>query len=511
MFNFFGNIFSTSTASKSGKEAKAILRALNNSQAVIEFDPHGIIIDANKNFLQTVGYSLEEIKGKHHRMFVDPREAKAKEYEQFWAELRQGKFHATHFKRYTKDGSEIWIEASYNPLFDSKGNVVKVIKFATDITAKRTKAAAQESLTNAVSRSQAIISFSVDGEILDANENFLKVMGYTLDEIKGKHHSIFVDPTYANSNAYKEDWKKLRGGEYLSDQYERIGKNGKIVWIEASYNPIFNARGEVISITKLAIDLTPRKEENARLANEFETNVQGLVTIVSSSTSQVQSTANNLAQSANATSSQANMVASATEELSASVNDISEQVTHSVNAVNLAVAEVKRSEELVSGLVDAAAKIGEVTALISDIANQTNLLALNATIEAARAGDAGKGFAVVASEVKSLATETASATEEIGSQIVQIQNVSQSTADGIRKITDVIQQVNNISTAISSVVEEQSAATHEVAANITSVQSTANETGHASSQLSDVSNDLGVKTKELQERVNEFLLNVRAM
>lgn len=351
----------------------------------------------------------------------------------------------------------------------------------------------------------------MDGTIIEANENFLSVMGYALEEIKGKHHSMFAEEEFAASTEYKEFWESLNRGEFQAAQYKRIGKDGKEVWIEASYNPILDPNGTPFKVTKFATDLTPRKVKNAELADDFEVNIHSLVEIVASSATQMQDTAQILATAAEETSDRSGTVAAATEELSSSVNEISNQITTSVKIVEEAVVEAQNTEELVAGLVDAAAKIGEVTAIISGIANQTNLLALNATIEAARAGQAGKGFAVVASEVKSLAADTARATDEIESQIGGIQVVSRTTAEAIQKITKIIEQVSETSTAISGAVEEQSAATREVSSNIIGVQQASNETGEASSNLLNVAKGLSGHSEDLQTRVSGFLASVRSM
>lgn len=502
---------SKSLSGKTSSEMKDILGSLDKSQAVIEFKMDGTIIDANENFLNVMGYDLDEVVGEHHSMFAEPELAASQEYKDFWASLNEGTFQMAQYKRLGKGGKEVWIEASYNPIKGKNGKPYKVVKYATDITQKSLEHAKLQSLVNAINRSQAVISFEMDGTIIDANENFLSVMGYDLDEVKGQHHSMFAEPGVGESQEYKDFWAKLNEGQFQAAQYKRLGKGGKEIWIEASYNPIFDMNGKPYQVVKFATDLTPRKEENKALADDFEKNVQSLVQIVASSSTEMQATSQSLAAAAEETSIQAGVVASATEQLSSSVNEISSQVVNSVRIVGEAVDEARRSEQLVAGLVEAASKIGEVTSLISDIADQTNLLALNATIEAARAGEAGKGFAVVASEVKTLAAETAKATEEISNQITNIQDVSGTTAEAIKKITEVISEVNEISTSISGAVEQQSAATNEVSSNISGVQQAANETGQSSTTMLEVSNDLSEKSEDLQSRVDAFLENVRKM
>ena len=491
--------------------ASATLAALGRSLAIIEFAPDGTIITANANFQKAVGYPLDEIKGRHHSMFVDPADRDSAAYRQFWDALRRGEFQAAQFRRVAKGGREIWLEASYNPILDRGGRVAKVVKFATDISAQKATNAELLGKVEAIGRSQAVIEFTLDGTILDANENFLTTMGYGLDEIKGRHHSLFVDPATRDSAEYRAFWDRLRRGEYQAAQFKRVAKGGRDVWLEASYNPVLDANGRPCKVVKFATDLSGRKAENAALAQAFETGVKGMVGAVSSSAEGMEATAQLLAAAAEQTTQQSHTVAAASEELSASVNEIARQIDQSNQVIGSAVAQVRSSETMVDAPVAAAEKIGNVTKMINDIASQTNLLALNATIEAARAGEAGKGFAVVASEVKSLATQTARATEEIAEQIKEIQESSRTTATAIRDIGRIVAEVSEITTSISGAVEEQSAATREVSSNIGGVSDAAGDTGRSSAEVLNVAQLLSQQASELGTRVDTFLAEVRAM
>jgi len=229
--------FGSKLLKKQNADYKGQIDAISKSQAVIEFDLQGNILTANDNFLSVMGYSLEEVKGKHHSTFVEREVKLSPEYAAFWKDLQAGNYRTGEFKRLGKGGSEIWIQASYNPILDSNGQPFKVVKFATDITAEKAKNAYFEGQLTAISKSQAVIEFDLDGVILDANSNFLSALGYTLDEVKGKHHSIFVEPAFKNSPEYAAFWEQLRKGVYASGEYKRISKLGNAVYIQASYNP----------------------------------------------------------------------------------------------------------------------------------------------------------------------------------------------------------------------------------------------------------------------------------
>ncbi|MDN2676132.1 PAS domain-containing methyl-accepting chemotaxis protein [Janthinobacterium sp. SUN033] len=253
-------------------DLQAINTALNRVQAVIEFELDGTILHANDNFLRVVGYTLAEVQGKHHAIFCDPEYVKTDEYSNFWAKLGRGEFDHGEYKRRAKDGREVWINASYNPILDADGKPYKVIKFATDITATKRRNADYEGKIDAISKAQAVIEFRLDGTVLDANDNFLKSVGYTLDEIKGKHHRMFCLPDYANSDDYAQFWHKLGQGQFDAGEYKRVTKDGREIWLNASYNPIFDTEGRPFKVVKFASDVTALKKRNA----EYEGKVSAI-------------------------------------------------------------------------------------------------------------------------------------------------------------------------------------------------------------------------------------------
>jgi methyl-accepting chemotaxis protein len=254
---------------RSSASDKALADALGRSQAVIEFGMDGTILTANDNFLKALGYTLGEIQGKHHGMFVDPSERDSAAYRDFWAKLNRGEYQAAEYKRIGKGGKEIWIQATYNPVLDAGGKPVKVVKFATDITAHKIRSMEDAGQIAAIGRAQAVIAFEMNGTIVTANENFLRVMGYTLAEIQGKHHSMFVEQAERDSAAYREFWARLNRGENQSAEYKRVGKGGKEVWIIASYNPVLDEKGKPFRVVKFATDVTSQKLSTADLAGQI--------------------------------------------------------------------------------------------------------------------------------------------------------------------------------------------------------------------------------------------------
>jgi len=503
------------------RKQAGMLAALDKVQAVIEFAMDGTIQDANANFLATVDYRLEDIVGRHHSLFVDPTEAQGPGYRAFWERLGRGEFDAGQYRRLGRNGKEVWIQASYNPILDAAGRPFKVVKYATDITAQKLESANFEGQIAAINKAQAVIEFSVDGTIQSANENFTGAVGYRLEDIVGRHHSLFVDPEYAASAEYRRFWEKLGRGEYDAGQYRRLGKDGREIWIQASYNPILDSNGRPFKVVKYATDITAQKRVAERV-----TQISG---IVASAASQMRATAEGMAVTAEETTRQAGMVASAAEitsvnvqtvssageELTASIGEIARQVAESSSISQHAVTEADKASDSIRSLAQAAQKIGNVVTLINDIAGQTKLLALNATIEAARAGEAGKGFAVVASEVKSLSDQTARATHEISSQVSAMQSATQTSVGAIGGITDTIRKVADIASAIAGAVEEQSAATREIAANVTQVAEGTRQVSSsiagvnaAAVQTSDASADLLKASGELAQQAEALTLEM---
>jgi methyl-accepting chemotaxis protein len=537
-----------------GADSNNVLQAISRSQAVIEFDLQGNILTANENFCRVLGYSLTDIVGRHHSMFCEEKVAQTSEYHTFWKRLGSGEFDAGTYKRIAKGGREVWIQATYNPVFRN-GRPYKVVKIGADITAAKEKAIEDAGKLEAISRSQAVIEFRPDGTIITANENFCAAMGYRLQEIVGQNHRIFCRKDHVQTPDYEAFWRRLAAGEFAASEFVRVAKDGREIWIQAAYNPILDSTGRVTKVVKFATDVTERMgaimQVNKALAavsegdltasleqpfvpsmEELRSNFNGAVLKLSETMLAIGKNARAIAEGSAEISGSTDSFSRRTEQQAASLEETAaalEEITTTVGDSSSRAQEAgklvagTRTDAQASGVVvgraivamgeieSSSKEISSILGVIDDIAFQTNLLALNAGVEAARAGEAGKGFAVVAQEVRELAQRAASAAKEIkcliakSNEIVRkgVQLVDQTGAS----LEKIVSQVGAMDADVRAIVEaarEQSVALKEVNVAVGSMDQATQQNAAMAEETTAACAELARQAALLQEQLGSF-------
>ncbi len=557
---FFARMFSSDDGSSAElAKLQGQVEAISKSMGVIQFNMDGTVITANQNFLSILGYSLEDIRGKHHRIFVDPAHAESHEYRAFWDKLNRGEFDSGEYKRIGRGGREVWLQASYNPILDQNGKPYMVIKFATEITRQKLRNADYQGQIDAIGKSQGVIEFNMDGTVITANQKFLDVINYSLDEVKGKHHRLFVDPAYANSTEYRAFWERLNRGEYDAALYKRIAKGGREVWIQASYNPILDLNGKPYKVVKYASDVTEQKnyqiqveavlKETRRVmealsAGDLTQSMEGAFTgefavlrdavvrtienlrdivgkimeavdLIATASSEIASGNTNLSQRTEEQASSLEETASSMEELSSTVKQNAENARQA-NQMAAAASQVAVKGGAVVGEVvntmtainESSKKIVDIISVIDGIAFQTNILALNAAVEAARAGEQGRGFAVVAAEVRNLAQRSAAAAKEIkqliSDSVSKVEGGSRLVQEAGKTMGEIVTSVKHV----TDIMAEISAASDEQSSGIEQVNQAVTQMDEVTQQNAALVEEAAAAAESLQEQAENLSSSV---
>ncbi len=535
-----------------------MLDALDRSQAVVEYSAEGNVLNANENFLKITGYDIDDLRGKSYKVLTSSDDKSQAINREVWLQMKEGNYQTGEYRYISRNGDEVWLQASYNPILNSSGKVTGVVQYATDITSDKMRNADFAGQIDAISKSQAVIEFHLDGTIITANENFLNTVGYSLTEIKGKHHSLFVEPEYRRSPEYQDFWAQLGEGTHASGEFKRIAKGGREVWIQATYNPIFDVNGKPFKVVKYATDITATKvavneikrvllnlsdgDLTTRLEVEFEGEfiqiseamrsfIENLVTMISeirSASDLINTAATEIAQGNSDLSSRTEEQASSLEQTASSMEELTGTVK--LNSENADQANGLASQastiaidggkligqvvDTMGSINDSAQKISDIIGVIDGIAFQTNILALNAAVEAARAGEQGRGFAVVASEVRSLAQRSAEAAKDIKNLISDSVNKIENGNELVNKsgktmeeIVLSIKRVNDIMGEIAAASSEQASGIDEVSKAVSQMDEVTQQNAALVEEAAAAAESLQAQAQNMNKQISAFKLS----